>query len=138
MHHIIKVGKSSIINRLTGRKVAARVRCLARRNSCLHSGETRIQTPEWTAGPDQETHLAQDWWFQDLALGKFRRVSLSLSLSLKYTSLPAPRRNTELEFLDAPGFIPVGFGRRFTKASDSFRWVPQGTHVLHVSCILFA
>ena len=24
-------------------------------------------------------------------------------------------RNTELEFLDAPGFIPVGFGRRFTK-----------------------
>ena len=52
---------------------------MARRNSCLHSGEKRIQTPEWTAGPDQETHLAQDWWFQDLALGKFRRVSLSLS-----------------------------------------------------------
>jgi len=60
------VGKSSIINRLTGRKVAAR-------NG--RPGLTRRLT-----------------WHK---IGGFR--------------------NTELEFLDAPGFIPVGFGRRFTK-----------------------
>ena len=29
-------------------------------------------------------------------------------------------RNTELEFLDAPGFIPVGFGRRFSKDMRKF------------------
>ncbi|CAJ1363674.1 unnamed protein product [Effrenium voratum] len=60
------VGKSSIINRLTGRKVAAR-----------------------DGRPGLTKRLT---WHK---IGGFR--------------------NTELEFLDAPGFIPVGFGRRFSK-----------------------
>lgn len=33
-------------------------------------------------------------------------------------------RNTELEFLDAPGFIPVGFGRRFSKDMRKFLSAP--------------
>jgi len=63
-------GKSSLINRLAGRKVAKRE---------SKPGMTRKMT-----------------WHK---IGGYR--------------------NTELEFLDAPGFIPVGFGRRFTPEQQS-------------------
>ena len=51
-----------------------------------------------------------------------------------------PCRNTELEFLDAPGFIPVGFGRRFTKVplaaylSDTLRHSCCAKHGFGVRC----
>ena len=135
VHHIIKVGKSSIINRLTGRKVAARVRCLARRNSCLHSGEKRIQTPEWTAGPDQETHLAQDWWFQDLALGKFRRVSLSLSSILRCRPRGGTRSSS---FWMPPGsFLSAseGASQRQATASAGCHRVRMCCMIMHLVCL---
>ena len=54
-------------------------------------------------------------WFEWLRMTQNDSEWLRMTQNDSYVDNCWHFRNTELEFLDAPGFIPVGFGRRFTK-----------------------